>query len=307
MAIGARYEVGVMVTPLDPRPSEWEPADPDPLPAGPLAGWLPPRRDAAENARLLQQLIAAEAVLAGPKVELVAALAADRPAVHDRPAGAPGAAGPDADPAGAPGPPEGVSEFFGDELAVILNCSRTAATVLTDEALTLTERLPATRAALAGGRLDWPRARAIARELGWPARATGPRIIAAVEAAVLPHAGDWSVSRLRAAVRRELTARDADPAERRRRDAERAADVKARAAGDGMGDLVARLPWPLARACRGVLDAHARAARAAGDARPLGQLRVAALADLVLRPWAVDAEPVAVHLQLTAPLDALSP
>ncbi|MGY1709579.1 DUF222 domain-containing protein [Geodermatophilus sp. SYSU D00758] len=264
-------------------------------------------RTAAEKAFELQRVQALKARLAAYEVELVAALAADRPAVHDRRAGAPGAAGPDPGPAGVPGPPEGVSEFFCDELAVILNCSRTAASVLTDEALTLTERLPGTRAALADGRLDWPRARAIARELGWPARATDPRIVEQVEAAVLPHADGWSVSRLRAAVRRELLARDADAADRRRKDAERAADVTNRPAGDGMGDLVARMPWPLARAARATLDAHARAAQAAGDARPLGQLRVAALADLVLRPWAVAAEPVAVHLQLTAPLDALTP
>ena len=51
---------------------------------------------------------------------------------------------------------------------MILNCSRTAATVLGDAAGLLVDRLPGTWAALADGRLDWPRARALAAELTAP-------------------------------------------------------------------------------------------------------------------------------------------
>ena len=46
---------------------------------------------------------------------------------------------------------EDVSEFFADELALILNCSRTAATQLWERSTTLRRRLPATWAALADG------------------------------------------------------------------------------------------------------------------------------------------------------------
>ena len=66
---------------------------------------------------------------------------------------------------------------------------------------TLLRRLPATWAALADGRLDWPRARAIAAELGWPARESPDDVLAAVEAVVLPQAAELSVTRLRALVR----------------------------------------------------------------------------------------------------------
>jgi hypothetical protein len=48
----------------------------------------------------------------------------------------------------------------------VLNCSRAAATTLTEQSATLLESLPATFEALAAGRLDWPRARTIAAELG---------------------------------------------------------------------------------------------------------------------------------------------
>ncbi|WP_158580003.1 HNH endonuclease signature motif containing protein [Geodermatophilus marinus] len=261
-------------------------------------------RSAGEKAFELGRVQQLKARLAAYEAELIAGLAADRPDSADRRPEQPGA--PVHDLPG-PGTPDGASEFFADELALVLNCSRTQASVTADDALTLVEKLPATRAALADGRLDWPRARAIARELGWKARGTDPRVIEAVEAAVLPIAGELSVSALRALVIRELLARDADAGERRRRDAEAAADVTVKPLGDGMSELVARMSHPLAVACRGVADAHARAAKAAGDPRPLGVLRVAALTDLVLRPWAVDGETVTAHLEVVAPLDALTP
>ena len=96
-----------------------------------------------------------------------------------------------------------------------------------DTSITLVRRLPATFAALADGELDWPRARAIAGELGWKARDTPPSVVAAVEAAVLPVARSLSVAGLRAAVRRELLSRDSLAADARRAQAERAADVEA--------------------------------------------------------------------------------
>ena len=106
-------------------------------------------------------------------------------------------------------PLPGVDEFFPDELALTLHCSRAEATTLAEVALTLVERLPATWTALAEGQLDWPRARALAQELGWPARETEPELVAEVEAEVLPQAMELSVSRLRALTRKELIRRDA--------------------------------------------------------------------------------------------------
>ena len=94
-------------------------------------------------------------------------LATDRPACDDRQRGQVGAASGEW---AAQLLDEDVSEFFPDELALILNCSRAAATQLWERSTTLLQRLPS-HLGRAGGRvLDWSRARAIAAELGWPAR-----------------------------------------------------------------------------------------------------------------------------------------
>ena len=179
-----------------------------------------------------------------------------------------------------------MSEFFPDELALILNCSRAAATQLWERSTTLRRRLPATWAALADGWLDWARARAIAAELGWPARESPDDVLAAVEAVVLPQATGLSITRLRALVRAELIKADPAAADRRRKKAERDADVTVRGVGNGMGELRATMPLPEAAEVRAEVDAHARALKKAGDERPIGQLRSALLHDLVTPPVA---------------------
>ncbi|WP_218938503.1 HNH endonuclease signature motif containing protein, partial [Modestobacter altitudinis] len=102
-----------------------------------------------------------------------------------------------------------------------------------------------------------------------------------------------------------LIAVDAAAADRRRRKAERCADVQARATADGMGQLIGDMPMPVAAACRDAVDGHARLLKAAGDARPIGQLRALVMADLMLRPWDTSREPVTAHLQVIAPLPTL--
>jgi hypothetical protein len=304
---GGAYGVGVTVTSLEPVP--W----PDvPLPPGMevhparLGEMMPVvARTQAERAAELERVNRVEAQLAAYKAELVAGMAAESSHTADRRPGMPGAAA--TDPAVSPADDRlpGVSEFFPDELAMILSCSRPAATTLTEHSLTLVERLPATWAALADGRLDWPRARALARELGWPARETDPEVVAEVEAAVLPDAMNLSVSRLVAAIRRELLIRDASAADRRRTQAERAADVTVHPLGDGMAELRAVLPLPLAAATRQTVDAYARMAKEDGDVRLLGQLRVGVLSDLVLRPWDTSRPAVTAALTVVAPVGGL--
>ncbi|MDP5182272.1 DUF222 domain-containing protein [Blastococcus sp. BMG 814] len=193
-----------------------------------------------------------------------------------------------------------------DELAMVHNSSRTAAVTLLEHAEVLTTRLPATFAALRLGRLDWPRARALAAEVAAFGADTDPAVIAAAEAAVLPGATGLGVGKLREALRGELLARDAEAADRRRQTRQRAADVTVRPVGDGMSELRALLPHPDARACRAALDAHARAAQEAGDGRPIGMLRAGAAADLILRPWQ-DQPAVTAQLTVIAPLTALTP
>ncbi|WP_175551706.1 DUF222 domain-containing protein [Geodermatophilus amargosae] len=200
----------------------------------------------------------------------------------------------------------GVGEFFVDELAQVLRCSVTEASVRAELALLLTRHLPATWAASAEGRIDWPRARAVAAELSEPVR-RGDRtaVVAAVEALVLPRAMDLGVQALRAAVRRALTRLDEGAAERRRREARQCADVRVRPIGDGMSELVALLPHEKAVVIRDAADAHARMAKETGDPRPIGVIRAEVLTDLVLRPWDDSRPPVTAHLTVHAPLLAL--
>lgn len=259
-------------------------------------------RSDAELAAELQRVERGESALAAYKLELVAALASRRPAERDLPQGAAGAASPDWAPGPGNAPAEGVSEFFADELALVLNCSRSSATRLADASAVLVHELPTTWAALADGQLDWPRARALAAELSEPAREVEPAVLAAVEAAVLPRASGLSIPGVRALARKELIQRDAAAAERRRRQAEKAADVTVRPMRDGMAEFRAFLPQPMAAALRETIDGYARLAESAGEPGTIGQLRTGVLADLVLRPWDSSRPPVTAHLQVIAPL-----
>ena len=305
---GGAYGVGLTVSPLEPMPGSDAP-----LPAGVRSrptrlGELMPvaARSAAECDVELQRIALAEGALAAYKAEIVTRRARLSSSAADRKAGEPGAASPNWTTAPEDDPLPEVSEFFPEELALTLNCSRAAALALGEVSVTLVERLPATWAALADGEIDWPRARAIAQELGWPTRECDPDVVAAVEAAVLPGAMGMSITRLRAAIQRELIARDAEATERRRKRKERNADVRIHSLGDGMSELRAQMPTTLANAAFAAIDSHARMAKSAGDSRLLGQLRTGVLADLVLRPWDTSRPPVTAHVTVLAPLDALT-
>jgi hypothetical protein len=296
---------GVGVTVAELRPALWDGGS---LPAGAVSrpsrlGDLLPVHlmTPQQKAMHLQRVEQAEAALAAFKAELVVGLATDRPASSDRQRGQTGAASGewaaqllDAD----------VSEFFPDELALILNCSRAGATLLWERSTTLQRRLPATWAALADGWLDWPRARAIAAELGWPARESPDDVVAAVEAVVLRQATGLSITRLRALVRAELIKADPAAADRRRKKAERDADVTVRGVGCGMSELRATMPSPEAAETRAEVDAQARALKKAGDERPIGQLRSTVLHDLVTRAWQ-ERPAVSAHVEVVASLATL--
>src|SRR3954469_25772196 len=195
---GGGFGVGVTVTPLDVEPWPVQLLPPGVTVRPTRLGEMMPvaARSDAEIAAELQRVQQMEARLAAYTAELVAELAARRPDSLDRQIGEPGAAAPEWLPGAGREAATGVSEFFADELALVLNCSRTAATKLADSAALLIERLPATWAALADGQLDWPRARALAGELLEPARELQPQVIAEMEAAVLPRAGELSIRQL---------------------------------------------------------------------------------------------------------------
>ncbi|MGZ4548640.1 MAG: DUF222 domain-containing protein [Blastococcus sp.] len=240
------------------------------------------------------------------RLELVAQLAARRRDDRDRAPGLPGAAAPGWTPASWV--LDGFSEFLADEVALIMNSSRAEATKLTEVALILVHRMPDTWAALADGELNWPRARAIAQEIVAHGPELEAHVLATVEAVVLPQAPELAVGRVKALVRRELVRRDAEAADRRRKQAESAADVFVRrSAHEGMAEVVTVLPQPVAAAIFGTVDAHARQVRADGDRRPIGQIRTEVMTDLTLRPWDDTRPPVTAELHVLAPLNSLLP
>jgi hypothetical protein len=114
---------------------------------------------AADLARVQQR----RAMEAAYEAAIVLSLAEDTPATLDPPPGTPGAR---SDSWAPEGELPGVSEFFGAELAVVLNCGRGTAAHLARRAWTWRESLPATFAALGRGEIDERRARELAEVLG---------------------------------------------------------------------------------------------------------------------------------------------
>jgi hypothetical protein len=306
------FGVAVTVAPAHPV----MPAELDPVPDGTvrrpsrLTDLLDP--DGFDDAGLVRELSAvarSEAKLAAYRAAVVATMAARRPAETDLTADQRGHAVEGWLPDRAP---VGVSEFFADELALVTRSSRAAAVGLVERSLVLIHELPATWGALADGLIDTSRANAIVSSLAGQSVCAGGPVDPAVVAEVEAQALGWAVAgeppvRLRERTAAALIAVDAAAADRRRKRAERLADVTVRSGADGMAQLVTDLPAPAAAACRETVDGYARMAKADGDERPIGQLRAQILADLILRPWDTSRQPVTAHLTVLAPLPVLHP
>jgi hypothetical protein len=253
----------------------------------------------AQKAAELQRVQAVRAMDAAYEAELVMGLADDTPDTLDPPADHPGARN------GSWAPDTelpGVSEFFTAELAVVLNCGRGTASHLARRAWLYRECLPATRAALAQGSVDEPRAKALADVLAH----AEPAIAQAVEARVLPEAPRLSIGRLKARALALLLERDAEAVDARREQAQRQADVRAYPSHlIGMSTLAADLPTPVSVECLDVVDQLAGMLKADGDVRPIGELRASVLADLIRRPWDTRLPAVTAQLHVTASLSSL--
>jgi hypothetical protein len=169
-----------------------------------------------------------------------------------------------------------VREFADDELAARLSTSRVAAATRIDIGLSLARSLPATREALATGRVDLARARVIIDET----RHLDIETAGEVERLALVRAPEQNCGWLRESVRRAAFA--ADPAAARNRAAKAKLERKVviRPLPDEMAELWAVLPAPQAIAIDTALTAIARATKARrGRAEPrnIDQLRADAL------------------------------
>ncbi|GAA3168671.1 hypothetical protein GCM10010531_21980 [Blastococcus jejuensis] len=308
---GDGFGVGLTVQQLDvpgvPGPGAWvPPGDRDWHPTR-LSELMPvATRSEAGLALEMRRTNVLDSRLWAHRVDLAVQLAVHRRADRDRPAGRPGAAVPGW--AQSSWVLEGYSEFLVDEVAAINNFSRGEATRFLAVALTLGHRLADTWAALADGELTWSRARAIAEEVNRCGPDVDPHVVATVEAVVLPEAAELSVGALRARVRTEFIRRDAEAADKRRKEALKTADVFLRRTGDeGMSEVVTRLPHEAAAAMLDAIDSAARTAKAAGDQRPIGLIRAEVQANLTLRPWDTSRPAVTARLTILATLNALLP
>jgi Domain of unknown function (DUF222) len=218
---------------------------------------VPPRAD------LLDQIVACEREVAAAQARqlvLIAAFARSRPALVGERVQA------------------GASEFAVDELAAELRLSRRAAGARLELAVTLSERLPGTSAALAAGDLDLSRARLVAEATD----PLDPPAVAVVEQRVLPRAATQTFGQLRASLTRAVLA--VDPAGARVRHEREVAGrrVAVTALSDGMAELWALLPAPAATAIYTAIDVHARRPHQPADV-PIDARRADALLDLVTR------------------------
>lgn len=161
-------------------------------------------------------------------------------------------------------------EYVHDEIAEALTLTAASADDLVRLATGLTERLPATFAALADGDLDYTRARAM-----WHATAqVGDAVAAAIETRVLPRASGQTSGEIRAKVRRLVRRLDPDALARRRAHAETQRDLQLVETDDGTAHLTGNdLPADAAGAAYNRVNAIAAALKSDGDRRAIGQLR----------------------------------
>jgi Domain of unknown function (DUF222) len=147
------------------------------------------------------------------------------------------------------------------QLAFALLLTDYGANALADLGVTLTWRLPDTGKALAAGSIDLDRARLIADATS----VLGEKAAREVEAKVLPHASRETRAQLQRRLRYAVIEADPEGAERRRRAAERDADVRLYAEDDQTATLIAdKLPQVEGAAGYARLNALARARVAAG-------------------------------------------
>lgn len=159
------------------------------------------------------------------------------------------------------------------EIGMALGLGTGGADRLVATAVELSERLPATLAAVRGGSVSWQKASALAEHTRVLDQATAT----ALEARVLPHAASRTPALHAAAVRRAADRLDPAGLDERRRRAEATVALVRTHLGDGMGELFASLPSEDLDTIYLGADTYARRCKAAGDTRSLESLRVAAL------------------------------
>jgi hypothetical protein len=179
----------------------------------------------------------------------------------------------------AEGMPDRISSAAASEVSLALAMTQNGASWWTGLAVAMRWRLRATGAALAAGVIDLSRARLIHE-----ATARIPEETAqAVEAMVLPRAGEQTTAQLRVALRRAVIKADPEGAEERRKEAEFRAKVSLYSDDDGTATMAgSNLPGVQAAAAMARISAMARAMKASGAGGGLDLLRAQAFVGLLL-------------------------
>jgi Domain of unknown function (DUF222) len=177
------------------------------------------------------------------------------------------------------GRPARVPEEASAQVSLALTMSQASASWWSDLGVSLAWQLAATGAALRSGQIDLGRARLIAEMTG----SLDDETARAVEARVLPRAGDQTMGQLRAALRRAVIVADPEGAERRREEAERRAKVALYPDPDGTASLAGyNLPSIRAASAMARITALARAMKASGVGGGIDLLRAQVFLGLLL-------------------------
>jgi Domain of unknown function (DUF222) len=181
--------------------------------------------------------------------------------------------------------PEQVYASVCAEVGLMARVAARTARGRVDDAVVLAERLPATLAALSGGRISLPSARAVVDET----MALDVSLLAEAERRILARAAGRTTGQIRADAKRVVARLDAEAVRRRAEQARRERSVRLIPKSGGMATLSAYLPAHEAVAAYGVLDGYARRAGGPGDDRPMDARRADALVDVILDQIGADA------------------
>ncbi|WP_146779062.1 HNH endonuclease signature motif containing protein [Actinomadura craniellae] len=194
-------------------------------------------------------------------------------------------------------------KFAAAEIGAALSWTKRAAGAALEDAWLLVERLPAVWRALRKGSIDLPRAKVIVRET----RALDEQAARQVATRILPEAAELTTGQLAYRIRRLALDIDPDAARKTYEQSVTERRVVHTANPDGTAHLAGhQLPPGAAAAAFERVDAIARAAKRAGDARVMDQIRTDVYLGLLNGSWD---GPGPVHrrgvIELTADLPTL--
>ena len=196
--------------------------------------------------------------------------------------------------------PNSSEEFVADELALLMSCTKVAASYLYDRSMRTTASHSVMKAWRAG-HIDSRKAESIAHTYAVCGQSLPEREVGALIDAAIEYATQRPAPRVREWLRRREISVDPTAADRRRAQARQGRRVTIRPVEDGMSELWALLPSVNARAVQLILDQVATGAGSA-DGRSMQQRRADALVELLTG----EIDPPAAQVQVVVPADVLT-